>query len=389
MKSRVLVGCLSISLLGLLPVSHQASASTETLPRADFPICSVDRMTYCIASVTFIELSGEKPGEWIPSGTNPLPVFSTFEKVSYAGRFSYSGFDVSRGMDGVYVRVGPANEFTDTMIMSVEPAGTGASGRVSRIKDDATGKVASLPADMGVRVSVRLGALVPAITVGVMNNGSVNKSMDGTTPVITLEGTPVSVPIQNSAADCVDETGTAVAKPYQLFALVAFANGRDPYGVPGLSGDMFVTSNGVCKLTTPTWSPESLSFAFTASAPHFAPDGTVNRGFYRASIPATDAGILFGIIDPKTAATALELVFEDSEYGQVSVQKQVGVLAPTKDKKTGAILKDAQIVISFTNFQFSAPKMTIKVKSTKLKSLKTQRKKSLNAWINKNKMNKN
>jgi hypothetical protein len=115
----------------------------------------------------------------------------------------------------------------------------------------------------------------------------------------------------------------------------------------------------------------------------------VNRGFYRASIPATDAGILFGIADPKTAATALELVFEDSEYGQVSVQKQVGILAPVKDKKTGAVLKDAQIVISFTNFQFSAPKMTIKAKSTKLKSLKAQRKKSLNSWINKNRMNKN
>ena len=389
MKQRFLTIGLAISLLGLVPVSQNANASNVLLPRADFPICSADRMTYCISSVTFLELSGEKTGEWIPSGTNNQPVFSTFDKVSYSGRFSYSGFDVARGMDGVYVRVGPANEFTDTMIMSVEPAGTGASGRVSRIKDDATGKVASLPADMGVRVSVRLGALVPAITVGVMNNGSVNKSMDGTTPVITLEGTPVSVPIQNSAADCVDETGTAVAKPYQLFALVAFANGRDPYGVPGLSGDMFVTSNGVCKLTTPTWSPEALSFAFTASAPHFAPDGTVNRGFYRASIPATDAGILFGIIDPKTAATALELVFEDSEYGQVSVQKQVGILAPTKDKKTGAILKDAQIVISFTNFQFSAPKMTIKVKSSKLKSLKTMRKKSLKYWISKNKLNRN
>jgi hypothetical protein len=35
---------------------------------------------------------------------------------------------------------------------------------------------------------------------------------------------------------------------------------------------------------------------FTASAPHFAPDGaTINTGFYRATIPAADAKILFGI----------------------------------------------------------------------------------------------
>jgi hypothetical protein len=81
-----------------------------------------------------------------------------------------------------------------------------------------------------------------------------------------------------------------------MFAIVAFKNGRDPFGVDELSGDMFVTSNGVCKLTTPTWNSSTMSMDFTAAAPHFAPDGTTqNTGFYRAIIPAADADLLFGL----------------------------------------------------------------------------------------------
>ena len=102
------------ALLGLAVSSQTVSAAAEILPRADFPICSPDRMIYCISEVTFIELTGEKPGTWVPNGTSATgSVFPTFEKVSYAGRFSYDGFDVTRGYDGVYVRVGPANEYTD------------------------------------------------------------------------------------------------------------------------------------------------------------------------------------------------------------------------------------------------------------------------------------
>ncbi len=317
-------------LLGFAVASKTVNAATEILPRADFPVCSATRMIYCISEVTFIEVAGEKPGVWVPTGTSATgAVFPTFDKVPYAGRFSYDGFDVARGYDGVYVRVGPANEYTDTMMLAIEPAGPGANGKVARVKDETTGKVGSLAADMGVRVVVRLGALIPAITVGVTNTAEVNKFWDGDTPVLSFTGYPVPVAIQNSSKDCVDETGVAAARPYQMYALVVFENGRDPFGIPGLSGDILISSNGTCKLTSPTWSAETLSFAFTASSPHFAPDGTtVNRGFYRAAIPINDAAMLFGIEDPKVAATALDLVMEDTEGGSVSVEKRVAVTKP-------------------------------------------------------------
>ena len=387
---KVLTLMSSVALLGVVAQGHSAQAA-DILPRTDFPICSADRNTYCISEVTFIEVAGEVAGVWTPTGTpttnsagTPVATtFPTFEKVPYAGRFSYAGFDVTRGYDGVYVRVGPANEFTDTMMIAIEPAGTGSDGRVARVKDEATGKVRSLAADMGVRVSVRLGSLIPALTVGVSNTAEVNKTIDGETPVITFTGYPVPVPIQNKSTDCVDETGVAAAKPYQLFAIVVFENGRDPFGIPGLSGDILISSNGVCKLTSPTWSAETLSFSFIASAPHFAPDGTtVNRGFYRAMIPTTDAGMLFGISNPAQAATALDLVFEDTEFGQVSVEKRVAVqkaktkeeIDPKTKKKTTKVIRAEQIVISFTNFQFSSPKMTVKVKAAKLKQFKSSQK---------------
>ncbi|MBJ7294354.1 MAG: hypothetical protein JHC78_12520, partial [Ilumatobacteraceae bacterium] len=317
-------------LLGFAVASKTVNAATEILPRADFPVCSATRMIYCISEVTFIEVAGEKPGVWVPTGTSATgAVFPTFDKVPYTGRFSYDGFDVARGYDGVYVRVGPANEYTDTMMLAIEPAGPGANGKVARVKDETTGKVGSLAADMGVRVVVRLGALIPAITVGVTNTAEVNKFWDGDTPVLSFTGYPVPVAIQNSSKDCVDETGVAAARPYQMYALVVFENGRDPFGIPGLSGDILISSNGTCKLTSPTWSAETLSFAFTASSPHFAPDGTtVNRGFYRAAIPINDAAMLFGIEDPKVAATALDLVMEDTEGGSVSVEKRVAVTKP-------------------------------------------------------------
>ena len=116
-------------LLGFAVASKTVNAATEILPRADFPVCSATRMIYCISEVTFIEVAGEKPGVWVPTGTSATgAIFPTFDKVPYAGRFSYDGFDVARGYDGVYVRVGPANEYTDTMMLAIEPAGPGANG---------------------------------------------------------------------------------------------------------------------------------------------------------------------------------------------------------------------------------------------------------------------
>lgn len=388
---KVVAVLVSVAVTGFVAGSTTTQAA-DVLPRTEFPQCSPERQVYCIAGVSFVEPIGEKPGVWFPNGTPvtdaagaaTASVFPTFDKVPYPGRWSYQGFDQTRGHDGVYVSVRPANEFSDSMLIAIEPAGVGAAGRVERVRDPNTNRVASLAADMTVRVTVRLGSLIPSLTIGVANVAYVNKALDGETPVLTFEGSPVPVPIQAKSSDCADETGVAVAKPYQLYALVVFENGRDPFGIPGLSGDMLVMSNGVCRLSTPTWSPEALAFSFVASAPHFAPDGTtVNRGFYRAFIPTTDAGMLWGLSDPKQAATALELIFEDTESGSVSVEKRVAVQkAVTKD---GVVVRPERIAISFTNFQFSSPKMIVQVKKSRLKQLKASQKRLIikNRAINK------
>lgn len=395
---KVVAMLLAVSLMGF--VGSSATNAADTLPRTNFPMCSDARNIYCIESVTFIEITGEKPGVWYPTGSQVIDafgapsaaVFPTFTSTAavYPGRFSYEGFDTGVGYDGVYVKVGPANEFTDSMLIAIEPAGPGADGRVARVKDESTGYVRSLNPDTSMRVSVRLGALIPAITVAVSNTEQIGKSVanksidsDGV-PVITFQGAPVPVPIAKSSRDCADETGVAAAKPYQLYALVVFENSRDPFGIPGLSGDILISSNGACKLTSPTWSPQTLSFSFTASAPHFAPDGTtVNRGFYRAFIPTTDAGMLFGISDPKQAATALELEFQETEGGAVSVEKRVAVQkAKIVD---GEVVRAEQIVISYTNFEYSSPKMTVRVKKKSLAKFKVAQKRLVvtNRAINK------
>ena len=286
-----------------------AAADSARLPRTDFPACSATVTTYCISSVSFFEAGVEKVAKWIPTGTAGLDAagaanaktYSTFgtTATNFTGRWSYDGFPfAARDFDGIYVDVEPANEFTDTMVIRMSPAGPSAAGQVGLVKSATTGRTLSLPADMGMKVTLRLGDLNPAVTMAAGNEVSINNKLEGAVSVFTFQGLPVAVPTAGSSKDCDTSTSVAVDNRNQLFAYVAFKNGRDPFGVDGLSGDMLVSSNGFCKITTPTWNTDTKSMEFTASAPHFAPDGTtVNNGFYRATIPAADAALLFGIAD--------------------------------------------------------------------------------------------
>lgn len=300
-----LTACLAIGFM--IPIQALGAADSARLPSGDFPQCSTTVVTYCISEVTFIVGGVSKSGSWVPNGSNTRQsdgsavtnTFTTFGSAAtnYTGRWSYDGFyTAGKFFDGLYVKVAPANEFTDTMRMSVEPAGSSSSGQVGRIKDAATNAVASLPSDIGVKVVVRLGQLNPGVTIFAGQDASVSSVLDGTVQVMTLQAYPTAIAQASSSTQCNDKVSVAVAKPNQLYAIVAFKNGRDPFGVDGLSGNFLVSSNGTCKLSTPTWISATNSMEFTASAPHFAPDGvTTNTGFYRATIPTADAKILFGI----------------------------------------------------------------------------------------------
>jgi hypothetical protein len=78
----------------------------------------------------------------------------------------------------------------------------------------------------------------------------------------------------------------------------------------------------------------------------------------------------------------LELVFEETEGGAVSVERRVAVqkaktrkvIDPKTKKKVEEVVRAEQIVLSFTNFQYSSPKMTIRVKTSSLAKLKVAQK---------------
>jgi hypothetical protein len=373
--------------LGLGGIAGPASASSERLPREDFPACNVSRMTYCIESVTFMEPGANIAGTWVDKagtvvdgyGTPVTDVFTT--STAFPGRWSYQGFPVTtRGYDGVYIKVGPANQYTDIMSISVEPAGKKSATEVGRVittnPTTLEQAVQSLSLDSGVSVKVRLGPLTPGVTVAVADDAKINKSMSGKTPVLDFSGYPVTVPLHKRTSDCESEEGSSYAEVNQLLAVVAFTSGRDPFGVAGLSGDMLISSNGVCQLSTPVWDAGALEMNFTTAAPHFSSTGEENRGFYRAFIPATDAAILYGITDPTVAKSDLKLEIDSDIYGT-----KIAARAVSGSKKG--------IIISYTGFKFSAPTLSLKAKNkAKFKKLKKQKTKAVvKKAIAKNKKN--
>ena len=383
----------------LITMSPATHAATITLPRGDFPQCSETVKTYCISAVTITERGVDKSAKWTPKGTSVIgtdgaantKTYSTFgtSATTYTGRWSYDGFPAAtRAYDGVYVKAAPANDFTDSLMLSVEPAGPNDKGEVGRIKDAATSRVASLDVDMGIKVVIRLGDLTPAVTMAMADNAEVDITTDGSTPVVTFTGSPIAIAQATSSKDCDSATSVAVAKPNQLYFFMAFANGRDPYGVPGLSGRMLINSNGPCKLSTPVWNSTTKQMEFTASAPHFAPDGTTqNLGLYRAIIPATDAQLLWGITNDSDLADAelppdeLDNAMIDEEeedvtsaslrsrvttFGYFSASKTMTVevvdsdTGTTSAAQTNVAFDGDNFIVTATGFHYSTSKIRMK-----------------------------
>ena len=362
------VSAVVIGLASIASSQGSASAADAQLPRGDFPACTTAVTTYCITSVTFVERGVEKVGVWVPSGTavndaNAAPTtktFNTFSAVPYTGRWSYNGFPITtREHDGVYVSARPANDFTDSLMLSIEPAGIDSSvdKKVGRIKDATTNKVGTLDANMGIKVVFRLGELSPAVTMVVGDNTKVTRTLEGTTSIVTFEGTPTPVALTaSSSKECDDETSVAAAKPNQLYMFTAFSNGRDSFGVSGLSGDMVISSNGPCKLSTPTWNAANKTLDFTAASPHFAPGSTTpNVGFYRASISAADAKLLFGIDGASVQSQSLL-----SASSVLEVEVIESATGATKTVSKSITYKDSRFTVSVTGFTYSSPKIRMR-----------------------------
>jgi len=368
-----LTAAVLIGVVGIGVTSSLASTDT-TLPNGDFPQCSDAVTTYCISEVTFIEGGVRKAGKWFASGTptndssgSPITSgFSTFGSTAtnYTGRWSYDGFPITRKHDGVYIRAYAPNASlgSDLLRIGVEPAGPDkdATGQVGRIKDAVTNNVGSLDKDMGIEIKVRLGGLIPALNLVAAENTVISRTTDGATPVLTFQASPTMIPIVGSSTACRSADGKADANVNQLFLYILWANGKTPFGSGGLSGDMTIASNGFCSLSTPVWNSTNKTFDFTASAPHYAANGTdVNTGFYKATIPAADAKLLFGI-EPEeiqSGGVSSQALFSASSALEVEITETDGV-QKTFTKSVGFDGKN--FVVSALNFSYSTPKIRLK-----------------------------
>ncbi len=272
-----------------------------------------------------------------------------------SGRWTVSNWAAlglnSLGYDGLYVDAKAANEFVNHTFVDVNPVLVDANNKVNLAGQANNAKYATnLDPDVTISVKLRTGEIKTGVTVAVGIDTEVQQGQDQYGNNLTITGNPVSVPISASAKDCTGESGVAVANVRQFQTLIVVQNDTAGFGVDGTSGNMYVGSNGVCNLSTPTWNPDNKSFTWQTAAPHFAADGTtVNKGFYKAVIPFQDAALLWGLTNPADAATALTVAVTTEAGGSSAAISVVSA-------------KNNNIVIDVSGFGYSRPKLSIAMK---------------------------
>ncbi len=357
------------TVIGLLLLPATSQSSTLLVPKTAWPACSSTIVEFCIVSVS-IQSPGQ-PAEnltWVPSGsagpggstTTPTTTTTapsstvTQSSTALAGMWTDSTWASnghgSLGYGGIYVDAAAANVFSNYMLFNVLPALQDPSSNSVFIADQSgTNFAASLsPSDI-ITVSAELGNALPGVSMVIGNNFSDVIGSDANGSLLTFSASPVPVAQASDSSQCVGETGVAAALVTQLQVIVAPTN--DPtagFGVDGVSGRMYVESNGACVLSTPVWDPTTQSLAWTVGAPHFLPDGTtVNQGFYQAMIPGADATLLWGLTNINQAATAL--VVSETSSGGASSQVAISSVS----------VKGGNIIVSATGFHFSSPRFKI------------------------------
>jgi len=260
------------------------------------------------------------------------------------------------GYDGLYIKSAALGEYQRSWLMAdVLPVVNDKDNKTFLAGQPGNNKFAvNLDADLTVSLKLRIGEMIPGVTFAIATGVTMNTQRTQDFNSVTLTGSPVTVPLAAKTADCKGEAGVAKANVRQ-FQLITLSQNDDQsgFGVPGTTGNMFVGSNGVCELSTPVWNEEDKTFTWKVAAPHFAPDGvTVNRGFYKAVIPASDAALLWGLANPKDAATALDISLITEESGVTNAFTKV------------ISVKNGNIIIDIAGFQYSRPKLKIGIKAS-------------------------
>jgi hypothetical protein len=383
MKKTLIAGISAIAMVASLVVAGLPAAQAAlNVPKNAWPTCTLVRTTYCVESVSVTPAGGSAIAlTWLADGQNfpvdtstvttsdsstasdsstvvapvvTIPTLATGRAIT--GRWTSTDWS-SQGLDllgygGLYVEAKTANEFVNHLFINVVPTLTDSANKVKvATQIDNNKYAASLDSDLTISVVVKTGEIKAGVLVGVGTNFTGDYSTANSQSTIRFTGSPVNVPLAAKSADCSGETGVAVASVRQLQAMLFINNdGQSAFGVDGLTGDMVVSSNGVCDLGTPVWNSTDKEFTWTAAAPHFAPDGTtLNYGFYRASIPVADAKLLWGLDNATDAVKALQV--EIITGGTV-----------TNVASTTIGVKSGKVIIDVSGFQYSRPKLKLSLK---------------------------
>jgi hypothetical protein len=369
--SAILVGA------ALAPVTAATAAPTFAVPKTSFKTCDETWVTFCVESVSIqsLGMAQPEPLKFAKSGValgtvtapaapaaptadptaspQPLSTITAVAGAAVAGRWATETWSAdgrnALGYDGLFVDVKSANAFTNHLFFDVRPVKVDPTSNATtqaNQPDNSKYAVGLSPDDI-ITIKVRVGAAITDVTVGIGNSISVTKGTDAQGNTITISGSAVPVAIAGKASDCSGEAGVAIANVSQLQATIIVANDDMGFGVDGVSGNMAVGTNGSCGTSTPVWDEASKSLSWTASAPHFAKDGvTVNKGFYKASIPVNDALLLWGLSNPKDAASALTVQITTEEGGSSAALTKIAV-------------KNNKIIIDSSGYSYSKPTFKI------------------------------
>lgn len=358
----ILLTTFCVAVLILIPVSSMAT--TLSVPQTPWPVCSSTVVAFCVESVSI-----QSPGQavetltWVPSGsaaptpTMPAPTSTTTSEsdTAFPGYWTDAQWSANGhgdlGFGGLFVNAGAANEFSNYMLFNVLPAiQDPTSNDVFMAAQTGTDYQASLSAADVITVSLETGAAAPGVSMAIGNNFSDTVGTDANGSTLSFSATPVPVAIASDTSACVDETGVAAAQATELQVIVAPTN--DPssgFGVDGLTGRMYVESNGACVLSTPVWDASSSTMEWTVAAPHFLSDGaSLDEGFYQAMIPGADAALLWGLTNVNQAVSAL--VVSETSSGGAAASVAVSSIS----------VKGGNIIISSTGFDFSSPTFHLK-----------------------------
>jgi len=339
---------LALLATGLSSPSAHASLS---IPKGPLAACSASPSDYCIESVSLTPVGAKAIAlSWVATGGAGGIAGNTNNVAAgkeLPGRWSAPDAFAAENYDGLYLEAQNANEFVPWIIIDAKPTySPGNKVSLAAITTSPTTPV-NLNSEVAIGIKIRISDFQVGVTFGVVTDATVNVTTTDGKNVFEFTGYPVKVPTAKSTKDCTGDKGVASTVVTQFQSVIVPSNDPMGFTIPGSAGKIYVGSNGICKLSTPTWNADKKAFSYKASAPRLAPDGTtVNTGFYYASISYADAIALWNLTRPEDAATALVISVRTGAGGSTAATANVSA-------------KNGKIVIQVSGFEFPDPMLDI------------------------------